>query len=69
MSRVCTRALAVEMSKWPVAQRKWPIEYIDWRLTTAYPKGWKFALLHPLILIKDLWRYLEWCQKIDEDIK
>ena len=52
-----------------LSMRKWPIKYIDWRLTTAYPKGWKFALLHPIILIKDLWKYLEWCQMIDKDIK
>ena len=51
------------------SMRKWPIKYIDWRLTTAYPNGWKYALIHPIILVKDLWKYLEWCQMIDKDIK
>ena len=48
--------------------RKWSWSYINWRLTTAYPGGWKYALLHPLELIKDLNNYLVWCQKIDTQI-
>ena len=48
--------------------RKWSIKYIDWRLTTAYPGGWKYALIHPITFIKDLWNYLDWCQKIDKEI-
>ena len=49
--------------------RKWSLKYIDWRLTTAYPTGWKYALKHPIIFVKDLWKYLNWCQMIDDDIK
>ena len=49
--------------------RKWPKDYIKWRLTTAYPNGWKFALFHPVIFLKDLWKFLSWCQTIDDDIE
>ena len=49
--------------------RKWSLKYIDWRLTTAYPEGWKYALKHTIIFSKDLWKYLAWCQMIDNDIK
>tara|TARA_B100001123_G_C15036999_1_gene917856 strand:+ start:482 stop:679 length:198 start_codon:yes stop_codon:yes gene_type:complete len=51
------------------SMRKWPIKYIDWRLTTAYPKGWKYALKHPITLLKDFWKYLEWCQMIDKETR
>ncbi len=51
------------------SMRKWPKDYIMWRLTTAYPNGWKFALLHPFVFIKDLWNFLSWCQMIDKDIE
>lgn len=51
------------------SMRKWPINYINWRLTTAYPDGWKYAFKHPIIFFKDLWNYLNWCQMIDKDIK
>ena len=50
------------------SMRKWSFKYIDWRLTTAYPNGWKDAIKHPIIFIQDLWKYLNWCQKIDKDI-
>ena len=45
--------------------RKWSIDYVDWRMTTAYPGGWRYALRHPVQLIKDLRKYIIWCQKID----
>ena len=48
--------------------RRWPFSYINWRLTTAYPQGWKYAILHPIVFVKDLWKYLNWCQSIDKDI-
>ncbi len=48
--------------------RRWSFSYINWRLTTAYPRGWKYAILHPVIFVKDLWKYLNWCQLIDKDI-
>ena len=51
------------------SMRKWSFKYIDWRLTTAYPGGWKYAVRHPVELIKDLYKYLVWCQKIDKYIK
>ena len=46
--------------------RKWTIKYIDWRLTTAYPTGWRYALRHPIIFVKDVWNYLNWCQMMDD---
>ena len=47
------------------SMRKWPIRYVMWRLTTAYPEGWKYALKHPIRMIADVNRYLIWCQKMD----
>ena len=49
--------------------RSWSFKYFKWRLTTAYPKGWKYALMHPLKLSNDIWRYLYWCQRYDYDIR
>tara|TARA_B100000530_G_scaffold289684_1_gene205678 strand:+ start:131 stop:325 length:195 start_codon:yes stop_codon:yes gene_type:complete len=51
------------------SMRKWSFKYIAWRLTTAYPKGWKYAVKHPIELAKDMYRYLAWCQEIDEYVK
>ena len=45
--------------------RKWPLKYINWRLITAYPSGWKYVLKHPFIFIKDFWNYLEWNQMME----
>ena len=25
---------------------KWSFKYINWRLKTAYPEGWKYAIKH-----------------------
>ncbi len=50
------------------SMRKWSYDYINWRLVTAYPGGMKYAIKHPIELIKDLWNYLSWCQKVDQDI-
>ena len=50
-----------EMMKW---LRSW--EYIEWRLLTAYPAGWKYAIRHPIIFIKDMNHYIEWCINFDE---
>tara|TARA_Y100000748_G_C15109704_1_gene337808 strand:+ start:284 stop:433 length:150 start_codon:yes stop_codon:yes gene_type:complete len=46
--------------------KSWSIKYIDWRLTTAYPNGWRDAIKHPFEFIKDLWKYLNWCHKMDQ---
>ncbi len=46
--------------------KSWSIKYIDWRLTTAYPDGWRHAIKHPIEFIKDLWKYLNWCYKMDQ---
>ena len=51
------------------AMRKWPLNYILWRMDTAYPNGWKYIILNPLVFIKDLLKYLSWCQMIDENEK
>ena len=51
------------------SMRKWPKSYIDWRLTTAYPNGWKYAIKHPIIFFNDLWKFFNWCQMIDKDIE
>ena len=48
--------------------RKWSLSYINWRFYTAYPKGWKYAIIHPITFSYDLWKYLSWCQKIDKDL-
>ncbi len=48
--------------------RKWSLKYINWRLTTAYPNGFRYAIKHPIELSRDLWNYLNWCQDIDKDI-
>ena len=58
-------------SKFKIAwsMRKWPFKYILWRLTTAYPGGWRYAIKHPFELARDIFQYLAWCQKIDKDIK
>tara|TARA_Y100001970_G_C14254363_1_gene874126 strand:+ start:4041 stop:4232 length:192 start_codon:yes stop_codon:yes gene_type:complete len=48
------------------SMRHWSIKYIDWRLTTAYPDGWKYAIKNPFEFIKDIWKYLNWCHKMDD---
>ena len=48
------------------SMRKWSFKYIDWRLTTAYPGGWKYAINHPFELARDIYKYLAWCQEIDK---
>ena len=47
---------------------KWSFKYINWRLKTAYPEGWKYAIKHPMIFINDLWNYIKWCQNIENEI-
>ena len=49
--------------------RNWSFKYIKWRLTTAYPGGWKYAILHPLELLRDLKKYILWCDSYYKDIK
>ena len=50
------------------SMRKWSYKYVKWRFVTAYPNGWKYALMHPFIFINDFWKYLNWCQEIDFDM-
>ena len=50
------------------SMRSWSLSYINWRLITAYPSGWKFIFIHPFKFIVDFWHYLCWCQEIDESI-
>ena len=50
------------------SMRKWSYDYLNWRLDTAYPNGMKYAIKHPIELLKDLWNYLSWCQKVDQDL-
>ena len=45
--------------------RMWSREYIRWRLDTAYPRGWRYAIKHPFQFLVDGWHFLDWCQKID----
>ena len=47
------------------SMRSWSFRYVKWRLITAYPEGWKYAIKHPVRLIGDINRYLIWCQKMD----
>ena len=49
--------------------KNWSFKYIDWRLTTAYPRGWRYALMHPFELINDMRKYLTWCEEIDKHIE
>tara|TARA_B100001540_G_C15242769_1_gene389112 strand:- start:307 stop:522 length:216 start_codon:yes stop_codon:yes gene_type:complete len=51
------------------SMRNWSFSYIEWRLTTAYPGGWKYAVFHPVELISDLNKYVLWCEKYYKDIK
>ena len=42
-------------------------KYIDLRLYTMYGSRYKsYILLHPLIFIKDINRYIEWCINMDK---
>ena len=50
------------------SMRNWSFKYIKWRLTTAYPGGWKYALLHPFELFLDLKKYILWCEQYYRDI-
>ena len=52
-----------------ISMRKLSFKYIDWRINTAYPNGWKFIFQHPIVFIKDLNRYLNWCLEINKIIK
>jgi len=47
------------------SMRKFTFKYIDWRLTTAYPDGWKFVVFHPIVFLKDLNKFLIWCDELD----
>tara|TARA_Y100001968_G_C18965122_1_gene529623 strand:- start:78 stop:275 length:198 start_codon:yes stop_codon:yes gene_type:complete len=49
-----------------LSMRRLSFKYIDWRLTTAYPEGWKFIFLHPIAFMKDLNKYLIWCDQLDK---
>ena len=51
------------------SMRKWSFKYVNWRLSTAYPEGWRYAIKHPIEAIKDICNYIVWCQKIDRQIK
>jgi len=49
-----------QMSKWTTPK------YIDLRLYTMYGNSYKsYILKHPLIFIRDINRYINWCIKID----
>ncbi len=50
-----------EMSGWMT------LKYIDLRLYTMYGSKYKsYILLHPLIFIRDINRYIEWCIMMDK---
>ena len=51
------------------SMKNWSYKYIKWRLTTAYPGGWKYAILHPIELLGDLKKYILWCDSYYKDIK
>ena len=48
--------------------RIWSREYIRWRLETAYPEGWRYAIKHPIQFLIDGWSFLGWCEKIDFEL-
>lgn len=42
-------------------------KYVDLRLYTMYGSSYKsYILLHPLIFIRDINRYIEWCINMDK---
>ena len=50
-----------QMSKWMT------FKYMDLRLYTMYGSKYKtYILLHPLIFIRDINRYIEWCINMDK---
>jgi len=48
--------------------RKWSFKYVRWRVYTAYPEGFFYIIRHPFIFLKDSWSFLNWCQKVDEEL-
>jgi len=46
----------------------WSIDYVRWRLETAYPGGLKYAVKHPIKFLIDGWNFLIWCEKIDLEL-
>ena len=50
------------------SMRKWPIKYIHWRLITAYPEGLIYVFKHPFVFVKDVYKYIIWCQEFDKEI-
>ena len=50
-----------EMSKWITPK------YMDLRLYTMYGSHYKsYILLHPLLFIRDINNYIEWCIMMDK---
>ena len=46
---------------------RWPLSYIHFRLYTMYgSKYYVYLIKHPLILVRDLNRYLNWCIQMDK---
>ena len=42
-------------------------KYVDLRLYTMYGSSYKsYILLHPLLFIRDINRYIEWCIMMDK---
>tara|TARA_X000001036_G_scaffold125340_1_gene118796 strand:- start:1749 stop:1922 length:174 start_codon:yes stop_codon:yes gene_type:complete len=48
--------------------KAWSVDYVIWRLETAYPGGFKYALKHPIQFLIDGWNFLIWCEKIDLEL-
>lgn len=55
----------VKMIKILWKMKSWSSEYLSWRLETAYPGGWRYAIKHPFRTFNDIWNYLIWCEKMD----
>ena len=50
-----------EMSRWLT------LKYIDLRLYTMYGSHYmRYIIFHPLIFIRDINRYVEWCIMMDK---
>ena len=46
---------------------RWPLPWIHLRLYTAYGSKYYFYIMkHPLLFIRDINRYLEWCISYDK---
>jgi len=60
--------MVMEKMKIMIEISKWPWAWIDLRLYTAYgSEYWSYIARHPLVFMRDVSRYLQWCCDYDRD--